>query len=168
MEKTVKEETFREKSDRLTEEFKKRKYLTKSMKDGSPIKTDHGAIHNHKIAALIFLVVDNGEEFPEIVRQCEIVADSIYDRVDEVKQSTYIQSLQNQIENKVTKNVYLQLFLLCVSLIQGGANSQIALVLIEMINKVVEKNRERYNHINVDSKLKRLHRVVKRNYKPMK
>lgn len=150
-----------------TKEFKARKYLVTRMKDGSPIKTNHQAIHNHKIAALIFLVIDNGEKHPDLVDKCIEVADNIYDKVGEVRKNTYIQDLQNRIESRVTKNFYVQILLLSVSLMQGNATSSIALELITMINHIVNNNSERYNHINVDSKLKRLHRIVKKNYKPM-
>jgi len=88
-----------------TKEFKSRSYLVRRMKDGSPLKTDHTSIHNHKIAALIFLIIDNGENFPEIVKQCETVANNLYENVETLKKSTYIQKLQNAIEAKVTKNI---------------------------------------------------------------
>lgn len=149
----------------------RRKVTTYYNKDGSPIRTDHNAIHSHKIAALVFLVIDNGDEkpeFKELVDQCVEVADDIFDNVEKLKTSNYIQDLENTIERKVAKNIYEQMLILAGCLLQANANSDKALQLITIINQIVGQERASLSHIRMSSKLDKLHRICKKNYKPIK
>ena len=113
-------------------------------------------IESHKIALLVNLTLD-AEVNDNITDVCAEVVDYLYG-VTELKNSTYIQEMSNEFENRITKNPNEIASLLKYHLIEFRANEEKALRLIELIKNEVGNEAVNQRHIH------KLNTLVRKNY----
>ncbi len=121
-------------------------------------KSEH--LKQHKIALLISLVYD-ADVNDEITDICADVLDYLYG-INELRNSTYIQEMANEVEQRITNNSIILAKLLRESLIKVNADNKKALSLIKAIEYHTGKERTDINyHYKIET-------TVRKNYKTIR
>ena len=121
-------------------------------------KSEH--LKKHKIALLISLVYD-ADVNDEITEICADVLDYLYG-INELRNSTYIQEMANEVEQRITNNSIILAKLLRESLIKVNADNKKALSLIKAIEYHTGKERTDINyHYKIET-------TVRKNYKTIR
>ena len=121
-------------------------------------KSEH--LKQHKIALLISLVYD-ADVNDEITEICADVLDYLYG-INELRNSTYIQEMANEVEQRITNNSIILAKLLRESLIKVNADNKKALSLIKAIEYHTGKERTDINyHYKIET-------TVRKNYKTIR
>jgi ribonuclease HII len=121
-------------------------------------KSEH--LKQHKIALLISLVYD-ADVNDEITDICADVLDYLYG-INELRNSTYIQEMANEVEQRITNNSIILAKLLRESLIKVNADNKKALSLIKAIEYHTGKEKTDINyHYKIET-------TVRKNYKTIR
>ena len=121
-------------------------------------KSEH--LKQHKIALLISLVYD-ADVNDDITDICADVLDYLYG-INELRNSTYIQEMANEVEQRITNNSIILAKLLRESLIKVNADNKKALSLIKAIEYHTGKERTDINyHYKIET-------TVRKNYKTIR
>ena len=122
-------------------------------------KSEH--LKQHKIALLISIVFD-AEINDEITDICADVLDYLYG-INELRNSTYIQQMANEVERRITSNPIILAKLLRESLIKDNANNKKALSLIKAIEKHTGKERIDINyHHKTETTVRKHYKSIKK------
>jgi len=122
-------------------------------------KSEH--LKQHKIALLISLVYD-ADVNDDITDICADVLDYLYG-INELRNSTYIQKMSNEVEQRITNNSIILAKLLRESLIKVNADNKKALSLIKSIEKHTGKETTDINyHHKIETTVRKHYKTIRK------
>lgn len=125
------------------------------------------AIHlnQHKIAALLSLLLDYADEYPNVVEVCESVINDLYDNIEELRKEPYFENLTKKIEERVTTDLLMIGLLTITSLTEAKANSKRAYSLMRELEKMCNSLPQNYSVVDLKNHEEKLKTVIRKNFK---